>query len=161
MAGISRTSNKYDFSGNVLTTAEAHRTASQINILKTEMVYDRRGRLLSERSTLNGGVSAETHYAYDGLGRFIGQTTGSGKLSTSLSFNLQGWQTGQDNMFGNESLFSSRLRYYDREMGPTTPSYTSNISEWTWQHADSDENTYAFSYDKFTRLTRPGNTLQA
>lgn len=153
LAGISRTSNKYDFSGNLLTSVEAHEVESQTNIVKTEMEYDRRGRLLSERSTLNGGVSAETRYAYDGLGRLIGQTTGGGKLSTSLSFNLQGWQTGQDNMFGNESLFSSRLRYYDREMGTTTPSYTGNISEWTWQHADSDENTYAFSYDKFTRLT--------
>lgn len=153
LAGISRTSNKYDFSGNVLTTVEAHEIASQTNILKTEMIYDRRGRLLSERSTLNGGVSAETRYAYDGLGRLIGQTTGGGKLSTSLSFNLQGWQTGQDNMFGNESLFSSRLRYYDQEMGTTTPSYTGNISEWTWQHADGDENTYAFTYDALTRLT--------
>lgn len=153
LAGISRTSNKYDFSGNLLTSVEAHEVESQTDIVKTEMAYDRRGRLLSERSTLNGGVSAETRYAYDGLGRLIGQTTGGGKLSTSLSFNLQGWQTGQDNMFGNESLFSSRLRYYDREMGTTTPSYTGNISEWTWQHADCDENTYAFTYDALSRLT--------
>lgn len=91
------------------------------------MVYDRRGRLLSERSTLNDKASAEIYYTHDGLGRLIGQTTCDGQLSTSQSFSLQGWQTGQDNMFGNELLFSSRLRYYDRELDTTAPSYTGNI----------------------------------
>lgn len=153
LAGISRTSNKYDFSGNVLTTVEAHEIASQTNILKTEMIYDRRGRLRSEYSTLDDKASAEIHYAYDGLGRLVGRTTNDGKLSTSQSFNLQGWPTGQKNTFGNELLFSSYLRYYDRKLDSTTPSYTGNISEWTWQHANDDENTYIFNYDKFTRLT--------
>lgn len=38
-------------------------------------------------------------------------------------------------------------------MSATTPSYTGNVSEWTWQHAGRDENTYAFAYDSFARLT--------
>lgn len=152
LAGISRISNKYDFSGNVLVAVEAHEVESQINILKTEMAYDRRGRLLSERSTLDGKTSAEIRYTYDGLGKLVGQTSSDGKLSTSQSFNLQNWQTGQVNSFDNQLLFSSHLRYYNRELGTTAPSYTGNISEWTWQHVDDDENTYAFCYDKFTRL---------
>ena len=47
----------------------------------------------------------------------------------------------------------ARLSYYQPEMSATTPSYTGNVSEWTWQHAGRDENTYAFAYDSLARLT--------
>ncbi len=49
-----------------------------------------------------------------------------------------------------------KLRYYDPVKGAPA-SYTGNISEWEWQHkgtgiATPQVNTYAFNYDKLSRL---------
>ena len=153
LGGISRTSRKYDFTGNILAAVESHEMQGQTHTLRTRREYDCRGRLLAENSTLDDGTPVEIRYAYDGLGRVVGRTTGDGKFVTSLSYNLLGWQTGQVSRFGEQPLFSARLSYYQPEMSATTPSYTGNVSEWTWQHAGRDENTYAFAYDSFARLT--------
>jgi RHS repeat-associated protein len=45
------------------------------------------------------------------------------------------------------------LKYYDPRSG-AEPSYSGNISEWRWKHANqSAANSYAFTYDGFSRLT--------
>ncbi len=58
--------------------------------------------------------------------------------------------------------FEMTLHYYDPAKG-TDPSYTGNITEWDWTNKDPSApgsgtaNTYAFTYDKLSRLT---NTVQ-
>ena len=52
--GISRTSTKYDFRGNILAVNENH-SAGSLTITKgTVYSYDQRGRMLSERVSING-----------------------------------------------------------------------------------------------------------
>ena len=57
--GISRTSTKYDFRGNILAVNENH-SAGTLTITKgTVYSYDQRGRMLSERGIdydLNGNI---------------------------------------------------------------------------------------------------------
>ena len=75
------------------------------------------------------------------------------RIILSLSFSYsQSWLTEQ-----SSDLFEMKLKYYDPEKPGTVPSYTGNITEWEWKHkgdnADNTLNTYAFTYDKLSRLT--------
>lgn len=165
----SRYSTKYDFMGNILAKCESHQTDPETNTadtLKSFFTYDHRNRLLSEITTLNASEPAVIKYGYDELGKLISKTYGEGANSVTdqLKYNIQGWLTEQNN-----PLFEMKLRYFDlRSMPPytdhlqpllptTTPSYTGNITEWEWRHKENDmldiQNTYAFTYDKLSRLT--------
>ena len=65
--GISRTSTKYDFRGNILAVNESH-SAGSLTITKgTVYSYDQRGRLLSERVSVDGVEKATVNYSYDAL----------------------------------------------------------------------------------------------
>ena len=43
--------------------------------------------------------------------------------------------------------------FYNPQQAATTPSYTGNITEWTFRHGSDPQTTYAFSYDALSRLT--------
>ena len=73
-------------------------------------------------------------------------------ITENYSYNIQGWLTEK-----SSDVFGMKLRYFgtSRESleANTIPSYTGNISEWSWRHGtNADEQTYAFSYDKLSRL---------
>ncbi len=78
-------------------------------------------------------------------------------ITETLSYNIQGWLTEK-----TSDVFDMRLRYYDPSPGRgSAPSFAGNISEWEWTHkgagiASPQANTYAFSYDKLSRLTDIG-----
>lgn len=156
LGGVSRISFKYDFVGNVLAKCELHQSNPQDQSIDTLMLnysYDHRGRLLSDSASLNGGTPAVTHYQYNDLGQLIGKSSQDGLLNTSLTYNIRGWETGQEVTKGTDRIFSSQLRYYDPQQPATIPSYAGNISEWTWQNgAGTEQNTYAFTYDKLMHL---------
>ena len=68
-------------------------------------------------------------------------------LTETFDYNIQGWLTNR-----SSDHLNMTFRYFDPQKG-TSPSYTGNITEWTWKHgADGDTNTYAFSYDALSRL---------
>lgn len=71
LGGISRTSTKYDFTGNVLTSHEIHTGSKQeqADTKRTKFTYDHRGRLLMETSCINNSKSAVVKYSYDELGK--------------------------------------------------------------------------------------------
>ncbi len=157
LGGISRTSVKYDFVGNILTQHESVQPAAgaRADELVKHFTYDHRCRLLSETTTLNNGTPAVVKYDYNELGQLIAKTYGPegepGTVTDNLTYNIQGWLTEQQN-----DLFRMNLHYYDPQKG-TDPSYTGNITEWDWQHQGADVsdpawNTYAFTYDKLSRL---------
>lgn len=77
-----------------------------------------------------------------------GEVNGTEPLLTeTFDYNIQGWLTNR-----SSGYFDMKFRYYD-PLKDTSPSYTGNISEWTWQHgADGDTTTYAFVYDALSRL---------
>ena len=154
--GISRTSYDYDLVGNVVRYKELRQpyAGADEDMVTASYVYDNRRRLIREVRALNYENSVAVDYEYDDLGKLIGKTTRNGGLNTTMAYNLQGWQTDMQVTDSGSPLFDTHLRYYDPQYGETTPSYAGNISEWTWrQGGESDENTYAFTYDSHSRLT--------
>ncbi|GAB0483698.1 hypothetical protein KML24008_01950 [Alistipes onderdonkii] len=154
--GISRTSYDYDLVGNVVRYKELRQpyAGADEDMVTASYVYDNRRRLIREVRALNYENSVAVDYEYDDLGKLVGKTTRNGGLNTTMAYNLQGWQTDMQVTDSGSPLFDTHLRYYDPQHGQTTPSYAGNISEWTWrQGGESDENTYAFTYDSHSRLT--------
>ena len=148
--GISRTSTKYDFRGNILAVNESH-SAGSLTITKgTVYSYDQRGRLLSERVSINGVEKATVNYSYDALGNLTGKSYGNG-VTDNLQYNIQGWGTVSQTVKGSETLYSQRLRYYDAEKGSGL--YNGNISEWRIQQGTNAASTYRYGYDGLGRLT--------
>lgn len=79
LGGISRTSVKYDFVGNILAQCESHQTEAgdtPPDTKTTRFGYDYRSRLQSEKTILNDGSPGIVSYAYDQLGRLCGKTYG-------------------------------------------------------------------------------------
>ena len=114
-----RTSVKYDFTGNPLTTVQTCSRAGN-QTLKQTFEYDSRGRKISSSAKMNASANPATNpvaktfsavnYTYDELGRLTGSERGktaqadsfvlspsstSPVLSTSLNYNIQGWMTTQ------------------------------------------------------------------
>ena len=148
--GISRTSTKYDFRGNILAVNENH-SAGALTITKgTVYSYDQRGRLLSERVSINGVEKATVNYSYDALGNLTGKSYGNG-VTDNLQYNIQGWGTVSQTVKGSETLYSQKLGYYDAQKGSGL--YNGNISEWRMQQGTDAASTYRYSYDGLGRLT--------
>ena len=148
--GISRTSTKYDFRGNILAVNESH-SAGSLTITKgTTYSYDQRGRLLSERVSINGAEKATVNYSYDALGNLTGKSYGNG-VTDNLQYNIQGWGTVSQTVKGSETLYSQKLSYYDAEKGSGL--YNGNISEWRMQQGTDAASTYRYGYDRLGRLT--------
>ena len=148
--GISRTSTKYDFRGNILAVNESH-SAGSLTITKgTVYSYDQRGRMLSERVSINGAEKATVNYSYDALGNLTGKSYGNG-VTDNLQYNIQGWGTVSQTVKGSETLYSQRLSYYDAEKGSGL--YNGNISEWRMQQGTNAASTYRYGYDGLGRLT--------
>ncbi|MDR1347408.1 MAG: hypothetical protein LBJ63_03120, partial [Prevotellaceae bacterium] len=151
---ISRYSTKYDFVGNVLAQHESHKTSSTATDIKlTLFTYDERGRLLAEAATVNGSDTAKVAYKYNELGQQIAKVYDNNLITDSTKYNIQGWITEKTARQGADNVFDMKLNYYSPTQANTTPSYTGNITEWTWRHESADVNTYAFEYDKLSRLT--------
>ncbi|MBS4766320.1 lamin tail domain-containing protein [Alistipes sp. kh20] len=151
--GVDRVSYRYDFCGNVLLSAESHRKNrdAEEDVLIRRFTYDSRGRLLAESACLNDGAEACMNYGYDELGNLTTRRYGGDNqlLAEELSYNLRGWLTSKSN-----EKFSMTLAYNAPHHPQVAPSYTGNITEWNWTHADSgEENTYSFTYDSQSRLT--------
>ena len=148
--GISRTSTKYDFRGNILAVNESH-SAGSLTITKgTVYSYDQRGRLLSERVSVDGVEKATVNYSYDALGNLTGKSYGNG-VTDNLQYNIQGWGTVSQTVKESETLYSQRLSYYDAEKGSGL--YNGNISEWRMQQGTNAASTYRYGYDGLGRLT--------
>ena len=147
---ISRTSTKYDFRGNILAVNENH-SAGNLTITKgTVYSYDQRGRMLSERVSINGVEKATVNYSYDALGNLTGKSYGNG-VTDNLQYNIQGWGTVSQTVKGSETLYSQKLSYYDAEKGSGL--YNGNISEWRIQQGTNAASTYRYGYDGLGRLT--------
>lgn len=143
----------YDFTGQVLTRRESCRPQPEgsVDILVSNYVYDDRGRLIGETASLNGTTVSSYACSYDDFGRLVSTTQGFGShaITTTRQYNIRNWLTSQQN-----SLFEMSLAYNTPHYAATKPSYTGNITEWNWKYGIGDtENTYAFSYDKLSRLT--------
>ena len=96
LGGISRTSAKYDYLGNVLVSEEKHTRANTTtaDVKRTSYVYDNHGRMSSEYVALNNTAITETEFDYDILGRII-WTWGQGEdfekaVQETYSYDIRG-----------------------------------------------------------------------
>ena len=152
LGGISRTSIKYDFLGNILIQVESHSISGQStpDIKQTTFTYDHRNRLLSEKTRINESDPAIITYRYNETEKLATKIygTGTNQLKDSLTYDIRGWLRNQRN-----PEFVSSLYYHLPMILGSIPSYTGNISEWEWRFGDTDNgNTYIFSYDGMARL---------
>ena len=144
----------YDFIGNVQRIIDEYSVDSQYTwTQETNFRYDHAGRLLEETTSLaRDGATPTTavrNYTYDELGRIISIGSGpeASAQSEQFSYNLRGWQIKR-----SSEAFRMSLYYNNPQHSTTVPSYSGNITEWSWTHNAENENTYAFSYDPLARL---------
>ncbi len=82
LGGISRTSAKYDYLGNVLAAEEKHTRAGSAtaDVKWTSYGYDNQGRISAEYASLNNTAVTETEFDYDIFGH-LAWTWGQGEES--------------------------------------------------------------------------------
>ena len=150
---ILTTSRSFDLQGRILRRRAEWRSGSATHTLDETMEYDDRGTLLGTTSMLDGHEAA-TRLSYDSLGR-LSRTDygkGSGMVSETRGWNLQGWETSRAASSRGSSIFSSVIRY-DGSWNGSAGLFSGGISSWTWHHAGSSARSYVFSYDGMGRLT--------
>ncbi|MBR0313747.1 MAG: hypothetical protein IJK39_01300 [Bacteroidales bacterium] len=135
-----RTSVRYDFTGNPLTTVQTSSRQGQMT-LKQTFTYDSRGRKLASSARMNTSQNPNTNpvaktfsavnYTYDELGRLTG--TESGKtaqadsyalspsattpvLYTTLNYNIQGWMTTQTDVLKKGTSQSDIANLYSQTL---------------------------------------------
>ena len=152
MGTVSRCSSGYDFLGNVTASREQHGSDYKTGTF----TYDSRGRLLSESTGVNGSVTATIAYAYDPLGRPKTTTsgTGSGAVTTTDTYNIQGWLSERSaQKSGGTNIFSMNLGYYSPVQSGAAARYSGDISSWAWTQSGQGQKAYAYTYDSAHRLT--------
>ena len=82
-------------------------------------------------------------------------TSGSGTaaVTTTDSWNIQGWLTARSAMKGSTNIFSMSLGYYSPVQSGATARYSGDISSWAWTQYEQPAKAYAFTYDGAHRLT--------
>ena len=140
-----RTSVKYDYAGNPLKTLEEYSGRSESLAILTECTFDRRGRKLTEQTSVDGAVVGRVAFTYDEQGR-VTRTLLNDRIAVTATYNLQGWLTGIAADNASETIFSEVLRYYNATDGKSSPYYSGKISELNWQRNASDNNSDRFVY---------------
>ena len=155
-----RTSVKYDYAGNPLKTLEQYLGVVENLEILTECTYDKRGRKLTEQTSVNGIVVGHAAFSYDEQGR-ITRTLLNEKIAVYADYNLQGWLTNRsggvliDKMIVDKDLFYEKLSYYNPMDSLSTPRYTGKISELGWNRKLrlSGNDRFIYHYDDLGRLT--------
>ena len=156
-----RTSVKYDYAGNPLTTVEQYTYGSSTLTITTGCTFDRRGRKLTEQTTVDGTALSSAVFTYDEQGR-VTRTLLNGNIDITASYNLQGWMTALQaakvnaNGVVEKTLFGEKLHYYDTTDSLATPLYAGKIAQIDWKRKiqiDGNDR-FLYSYDPLGRLTK-------
>ncbi len=160
---LCRTSTKYDYTGNPLTTIEHYEYANDSTlVIHTDRTFDSRSRQLTEQTTIDGTVVSNATFSYDELGRMKRLELGD-NVAINTSYNLQGWIDAISSVSSSsgvglvlsEGIFTERLSYYDPVDANSTPRYSGKISEQRWAHGSilNGFKGFAYTYDSMGRLT--------
>lgn len=153
LKGITRITTKYDKVGNILATHESKQTSAtataDVKIVRN--TYDKFGRLLGQRTTINDSPEAIVRYDYDELGRCSGTICGDSILTTRYTYDIAGRQTIQDN-----EAFRMELRYENPSWTKEAkPHYGGLITECSWLNKKvpgGPAHTYAYNYSPYGQL---------
>lgn len=143
--GILRTSQRYDFVGNLIAQRESYTRAGKTDDIDRTFTYDESRAVIKRDDTGNGRRGGVVYYEYDELGRLAARRLGEGTsaIAEQSEYDIRSWLTKK-----SSELFSMSLGH----------SYTGNITSWQWQHkgdpsGDGPQNRYEFTYDDLSRLT--------
>jgi RHS repeat-associated protein len=152
MGGIDRTSNSYDFIGNVTVSKQMSTWAGDGDpgtvTLTTVFGYDALKRPTTVRLQVNEAEPATiSALEYDELARLKTKKLHNNKEIIDYAYNIRDWITEV-----NSNLFSYTLTY-DKPLGEVAPQYNGNISAMRVRTARQAQQAYAFEYDAINRLT--------
>ena len=155
-----RTSVKYDYAGNPLKTLEEYSGTVEPFAILTECTFDRRGRKLTEQTSVDGAVVSRVAFTYDEQGR-VTRTLLNDRITVAATYNLQGWPTGIAANNASETIFREVLRYYNATDSKSSPYYSGKISELDWQRNASanNSNRFVYHYDLMGSLSSAENRI--
>ena len=158
----------YNFAGEVSSTTSTYAYGNRIDVLSVDYTYDQRGRLKIETATLTPSASApqtaKVIHSYDDLGRPSGTSSlmqNCPRLTTSLSYTLQGWTDTVSVSLNDSPLFIQSLGYDSSDvLNGTSPQYSGLISKksdtWIYNERLASSRTDGYAYDPSGRLARSG-----
>jgi len=162
--------NRYDFSGKILSSCEVHNIVSSTGTVKwnkqvTAYNYDAKGRLLTIKKYLDGSTNGKTikTNTYDDLGNLKTKVLGNNIENFTYDYNIQGWQTGINKTFVNTAGSTSNWfgQELDFDYGSTNNQLNGNIGGTKWKSgANGMARAYGYVYDPVNRLTTANFTQQ-
>jgi RHS repeat-associated protein len=171
-AGTDIATNRYDFTGKVLSNYLVHNnpSASQIRI-KTSMEYDHAGRLLETWKIINDDVAKKALIGkneYDELGQLKRKELGKNKdingVYTSeplekldYTYNIRSWLKGINKYYATNNASLETDRWFGMELnydwGFENNQFNGNIAGTKWRsRGDGEQRAYGFGYDKANRI---------
>ncbi|MEP7372268.1 MAG: DUF6443 domain-containing protein [Chitinophagaceae bacterium] len=166
--GTDIVTNRYNFTGNVLSSYTAHNnpaagTSGMVSV-KTNFDYDHAGRPLKIWKTINDNPSSReliVSNGYDGFGRLkskeLGNTTASAIETLDYTYNLRGWLKGINQDYAMNTGANSSNRWFGIDIsydwGMDGPNYNGSISGVKWRSkGDGQRRAYGFYNDAAGRL---------
>lgn len=170
LGGYDRTTNRYDFNGNVKETHQLHKKLANSTaiIVEKDFQFDHQNRLTKVYHTIdNQAAVLLVENKYDELGQLEEKNLHNGAQSVDYRYNIRGWITSinnddltNDGTLNNDSndLFGMEIGYNKNVSGfsggSSTAQYNGNISWMSWKKADNTTKMgYSFEYDALSRLT--------
>lgn len=167
----------YNFSGKALCTYQVHENpvaATGVVKVKTNMVYDNGGRLISIWKTINDNAAGKKQLAvqeYNELGQLLnkklapGFNSGSGLEQLTYDYTIRGWMTGINKSYveGSTNRYFGMELGYDKDgyAGFSNKQYNGNISGIIWRSkGDGEKRKYDFGYDAANRILRADFTQE-
>lgn len=157
-----RTSRTYDLHGNVLKeksttySIDGLWTVSPVDSIETQTSFDRRDRPTEQYIFFRG--TTDTYppmlYYYDDLGRLT-KTMRGADLYDSYKYNIQGRETDHFFVKGHsngDTLFVSKLRYYDPFNSDSAPRRNGSISSISSLYGNTERYTINYTYDGLGRV---------
>ena len=158
----------YDFAGEVSSSTSTYAYGNKLDVLSVDYTYDQRGRLKIETATLTPSASApqtaKVIHSYDNLGRPSGTSSlmqNCPRLTTSLSYTLQGWTDTVSVSLNDSPLFIQSLGYDSSDvLSGTVPQYSGLISKKNDKWINGGRLVYSrtegYAYDAAGRLAKSG-----
>ncbi|MBR0321489.1 MAG: hypothetical protein IIX08_03775, partial [Bacteroidales bacterium] len=158
----------YNFAGEVSSSTSTYAYGNRIDVLSVDYTYDQRGRLKIETVTLTPSASApqtaKVIHSYDDLGRPSGTSSlmqNCPRLTTSLSYTLQGWTDTLSVSIDDTPLFIQSLGYDSSDvLNGTVPQYSGLISKKNDKWINGGRLVYSrtegYAYDAAGRLAKSG-----
>ncbi len=170
-SGIDQVTTRYNFEGKVITSYEVHSNpavSTQYRI-KTNMLYDHAGRVLSLKKTINDNAADTrllTRVSYDEMGQMkekqLGQKQATDNSAMELQqydYTIRGWLTGINKEYTeatstvpgvSTAWFGMKLSY---DNGFELNQFNGNIAGTVWRSkGDGAKRAYGFGYDRMNRL---------